>query len=444
MNWKAALILVGGLIGGVALAQLAAWNPLIALAVAVMATGAVIAIQRPVLFLYWAIGSVALGQLGRIPPLKGGGPVLADLFLCALLGAWLVWVFWKRVSLPKYPTHLIWMGFLGVALLSLLFSPYALAQKEFVEAAAYWVRLLVYFSLFWIVPTLFKADQELEKPFRVVLWTGAAVLALGILQLVLLPDIGVLSGYGWDPHVGRFVSTFLDPNYLGGYLAFLLVFFFALNRKAPRVTFWLLIIGTLVAGVLTYSRSGYLAILVVLAIIGFRYSWKLLLLAAVCIVPLALSIPRVAERVRGGFSLDQTAQDRILSWKHALKIVEHYPVLGVGYNNYDRAQKELNLVSPIGESHSSAGSDSSILNVLATTGTVGFSLFVLGGILVLKDALRVLREKKRKNAQVAAYVILIATPALLINAFFVNALFYPLILVGYAFFIGALYVGADE
>jgi putative inorganic carbon (hco3(-)) transporter len=270
-----------------------------------------------------------------------------------------------------------------------------------------------------------------------------AALLGGVVELIVLPDIGVLAGRGWDPHVGRFVSTFLDPNFLGGFLALMLAFAFAMTiGSRSQLWAWAMTAATLVAGVLTFSRSGYLALAIVLVLIGLIYSWKLLLIGTLCVLPLALTIPRVAERVQGGFRIDRTAQDRIASWDRALVIFQNHPVLGVGFNNYHRAQQQLQLVSPIGESHSTAGSDSSLLNVVATSGLVGFILYCLAGLMVLRDAWRTTRAKGRRYAKIAAYALLIGTPGLIANSFFVNSFFYPLILLPFAFLIGASYVGA--
>jgi O-antigen ligase len=436
---KKLIIIAGALVAGIGLIFLLGWQPLTALGAVIAIGSAYFAFRNPIYLLYGALASVALGQLGRIPPLQGGAPLIADVLLAAFFVMWLVWSIWKKVPLSLRPAHIAWYGFLLVALVALIFSPYQLGRGDFITALLYWVRLLIYSSLLWIVPSLATQPLMIRRGYSIIMWTGLAMLFLGVLQLIFVPDIGFLSGYGWDPHVGRFVSTFLDPNYLGGYLALLLSFFFALNVDSPRWWLWLAMAATVVAGLLTYSRSGYLSMGVVLVIIGLRYSWKLLLVAVICITPLALSIPRVAERVQGGINIDVTAQDRIDSWNRAFVIIKNHPLLGVGYNAFDNAQKELNLVSPIGSSLASGGSDSSLLNVAATTGIVGFILFILSGILFLVDAFRIIQSKVTGTRRVAAYVILVATPALLVNALFVNALFYPLILIMYAYFIGALY-----
>lgn len=428
-----------GMVAAVVAGLLTAWQPLVTLSVTVLAALGYVALYRPEWLLLGATGAVALGQFGRIPPLSGGAPLLTDLFLGSLFLVSLVWIVWKRVSLPMSPALTVWFGFLFVGAASLVVSPYPNSTRELAEAGLYWMRLLMYSSLVWIVPMLYRSDAELERPFRALLGVGWAVVALGILQLLVLPDIGRLGGYGWDPHVGRFVSTFLDPNYLGGYLAMVLALLLARNLERATLWNWIFAALVLVAGVLTYSRSGYLALLAVVVVAGLRYSWKLFLLITVAVVPLALSIPRVRERVAGGFNIDRTAEERILSWERALTVMNRHPVLGVGYNSYEQAQVALGLI-PDTSSHAAAGSDSSLLNVGATTGTVGFALFLISGFLVLRDAWR--RARGRKGyGRTAAYTLLLLTPAILLNALFVNALFYPFILLPVTVLIGALYVG---
>lgn len=397
--------------------------------------------------LYLALATVVLGQVGRIPPLQGGGtPFVLDGLLVVLLTAWLMWVIWKRVALPWTAAHMAWAAFLIICLLTLLASPLHLGKSEMLTALLYTVRLSIYTSLFWIIPTTITSDADLAPLMKTFLWTGIGVVVLGFIQLMIVPDISFLGHYGWDPHIGRFVSTFLDPNYLGGYLALILSFTFATITVRKRVSWWYWAFAalTVVAGVLTFSRSGYLAIALVLVLVGLRYSWKLLLLAVICIVPLTLTIPRVSQRILGGFSIDSTAQDRIQSWGVAETMINTYPIFGVGYNAYAPAQEQLGTVSVLSTSNANGGSDSSVLNIMATTGFVGFVIAAIFGFRIMFDALTRITASHGEHVRIVAYTLLFGLPALLLNAMFVNALFYPLILVPLAALIGALYVGAPQ
>ena len=71
---------------------------------------------------------------------------------------------------------------------------------------------------------------------------GAMILSLilisllGFFQLKFFPSFLELGLYleGWDPHIGRLLSTWFDPNFIGGYLAFILPVILALSLYFKR------------------------------------------------------------------------------------------------------------------------------------------------------------------------------------------------------------------
>lgn len=351
----------------------------------------------------------------------------------------------SRKGFATTPAHRAWLAFLAVALLTLVLTPLHVGFGDLARNGLYWVRLLLYGSVLWFVPML-ADDAWKRRLYSALVWCGMAVVGLGFLQLAVFPDIGPLASYGWDPHIGRLVSSFLDPNYLGGYLAVLLAAVLGAylgggeGRRLPWLTAGLVV----VASVLTYSRSGYLAVAAVVFFFGLRYSWKLLLLALAVITPLALSIPRVQERVAGGFSVDGTSQARIKSWQDALTVIGAFPVTGVGYNNYGNAQVELGIIPSGTEGHSINGSDSSLLNVQATTGAIGFGIFVAAAGLLLRAAVRETRRQEPSVAKSAAYALLLAAPAMFVHSFFVNGLFYPFLLLPLMVLAGLMLSGSEE
>ena len=81
---------------------------------------------------------------------------------------------------------------------------------------------------------------------------------------------------GWDPHIGRLLSTWFDPNFIGGFLGFILSITIALGlyywkEKRTKLALVLGIIGFigLIALYLTYSRSGYLTLMAGLGMLTF-------------------------------------------------------------------------------------------------------------------------------------------------------------------------------
>lgn len=442
---RAFLILISFL-GAIGCGFLAAYYPLYLLPAVLLLGVLYYALSSVNALFYVAFVVLVLGQIGRIPPGSASGDILVldglvtALALCGLL----LIVSQKKTKFVTSRAHYAWLGFLAVAGISFLFAPVFRNQNDWLVNGFYYIRLLSYSSILWIVPAFFKGELSSKRLLQWLLGSGLVITLLGFVQLYLLPDIGSLSKYGWDPHVGRLVSTFLDPNYLGGYLAILLALVAAWAKVTQKWQYLLLVPFLVLAGVLTYSRSGYLALALVLVVVAISYSWKVFLIAVVCIVPLALAIPRVRIRVVGGFSLDTTAQDRIESWQNALEVSNVSPIIGIGYNNYRTVQENLGIIRADQNSRASAGSDSSLLNVYATTGVIGLILFLLAGGSVLRRAFRIAKAGQSTAQRIAAHTLLFATPGLFIHSFFVNSFFYPFILFPLLCLVALLYVSQES
>jgi O-antigen ligase len=386
---------------------------------------------------------LVMGQIGRIP-LAGTELLLLDVVMGVLWLVALLSALGKRQPILTDAFRIVTVCFFVIALVGLGLSSLGLGVGDLVRNGFYLARLIFSASLIWIIPQVFASEVAAGRLLGWLTRAGLAVVALGFVQLWVLPDIGVLAALGWDPHVGRLVSTFFDPNFLAGFLALLLSVLLARTVQEKQPFPWAAVVAVLVAGLLTYSRSGYLAIALVVAAYGLRYWWKPFLLTAAIIVPLALTIPRVNERVRGGFSLDATSRDRIDSWDRAFTVLAAFPVTGVGYNNYRDAQEQLGLIPYGDSSHSGSGSDSSLLNVYATVGLLGLMTFLLGCSLFLRRAWRLAAAGATTPQASAALALVMAAPALFLHSFFVNGWFYPFILLFGALLAGITYVGVDQ
>jgi hypothetical protein len=434
--------MVGSVIAALVLGIAIGWFGILGAVGALILGLAAYGVSHPRVLVYVLIGLVFFGQAGRIPPgSTGSAALLMDLVAMALCFLWFIWrTSQGPLRLSSNRSGIAWAGFLTLAFVMLVGTPLLISTKDIATNGFYFVRLLSYSSLAWIIPELIRTRERAVHLLHWIGWVTGGILALGFIQLYIFPDIGPLVKYGWDPHVGRLVSTFLDPNFLGGFFALSLAVWGALflHKQLKPLPFWAGSALLLIAGVLTYSRSGYLALGIVVLTLGVRYSWKLLVLALCCALPLAMLIPRVRERVSGGFNIDATSVDRIQSWQSALRISDHFPVLGVGYNNYHNAQEAVGTLEYGTNGRSNAGSDSSLLTLLSTTGIVGIFLFFLTICFISGDAKRTARGQS--VAGVAGLALLVAAPALFVHSWFVNSLLYPFILVGIATLVGLSYV----
>lgn len=274
------------------------------------------------------------------------------------------------------------------------------------------------------------------------------ITVLGFLQLIFFPSFLELGLYleGWDPHIGRLLSTWFDPNFIGGYLAFVLPVTLALGiyfkrKKQIRLAAILLFISAmgLIALYLTFSRSGYLALIVALGILTFFASRKMLV-ALVMVVILAFTVsPRMQERTieavdsaKGLIGLDSqkpldpTARLRVYSWQFAREIIADYPLLGAGYGRYafEINERGHGLLSD----HSSGGSDSSLLTIWAQTGIFGLLSYLAIGFVAAITAIRRI-WKKNDFESYLLLGLLSGFAGIMVHSVFVNSLLYALMMV---------------
>lgn len=265
---------------------------------------------------------------------------------------------------------------------------------------------------------------------KAFVYSYTVILLLGFLQLIFFPNMSGF-GVGWDPHVGRMVGTWLDPNFFGAFLAIglpaALYWLKAKNTSITKIIWVTLFLVSIAAILLTKSRSTYVAAFVALCACSFLYlcasslsrHWKIVVLPGVITVCIFFAFTAVLlqERATQLLFRDPTVDVRLDAYKDVWeRLVEPNIFFGVGYNAYQFAAKDAGLI-PDFAIHSRAGSDSSILTLLVTTGVIGTALFfipILLGFLKHKSLLYVW-----------------VTVFLLVHSLFVNSLLYPHLLMLY-------------
>lgn len=389
----------------------------------------------------------SLGELTRLPWGPGNGFLPNDLWL-ALVGG--VWVIDKTLIQRQWPKSILlapFVTFIAIAVLSLVHGSSLLAPKETLISGLYLVRFVEYFLLIFITSDLVQNKKKWGTFFaHSLLLTGILVAIAGFIQLKWFPSFESFEQLGWDPHIGRLLSTWFDPNFIGGLLAFLAILSIALllscaRSLRPYPVFYLLSsVLFLSAILLTYSRSSYLMLIAGLATLGFLKSRKLLLIGTLAIMLLLTVSPRAQERVTDlyytGQSLfgltaelpDATARLRLNSWRGAWTIIQDHPFLGVGYNAYTYAQANYGFIDDI-KKNSASGSDSTLLTIWATTGIFGLLayLWILATILYQTFL-------HRQNP--LSLGIFAGTIGLLVHSLIVNSLLFTPFLVFYYVAVG--------
>ncbi|SRR5260221_410981 len=312
--------------------------------------------------------------------------------------------------------------FLGVAGISLLLNLWWLSGFQRWVSFLYLVRFGLYASLLIIL----KHDKN-KKHQIFIRWSffiaGGAILLVGFVQYFFYPSLANLKYAGWDQHLYRLFSTFLDPNFTGAFLVLYFLFCgdWLLHVKKILEKFLLIVveITTLLAIFLTYSRAAYLMLIVgtisYLWLKGYK-KW----IVTTCIVGILIGILvlGLVQKKSEGTNLFRTVSTfaRVGNAQNALTIFQRSPLIGIGFDSYRYMQRKYGfVVNDAG--HGGAGADNSFLFVLATTGIIGLVAYCGVWWSLLKRGL----QKK-------SYFVVSSMLALFVGSLFNNLLFYPFLM----------------
>lgn len=397
--------------------------------VAAILLGLIVFIKPELVFIV-SILTIIVGQTVRLPVAGGDASIIPnDILLPVLALAWLL----KRLTsrqwlLPRHSLNAPIWAMLAIMVVSLLVNSPRYTPHELLGGAVYFFRWVEYLVLLWISFDYLRTRSRAWKYLQLIIWTGVITALLGFVQLKLFPDFSFMVPQGWDPHVGRLLSTWFDPNFLGGYLALLtsIALAIALHRGWwPGRWWWLAVAIMTVAEILTYSRSGYVGFAIGAGIVTLWKSRALLFIGLVAFLATIVFIPRVQERVIGIRTIDETAALRLVSYRNAWEVIRDHPVIGVGFNLYKYVQVQYGFLNDTKE-HSASGSDSSVLTMWVTTGVAGVLVFLWLYLALLREAWRTWKDRSLPAEwQGFGLGLLAGLIGLFFHSQFVNGLQYP-------------------
>jgi O-antigen ligase len=220
-------------------------------------------------------------------------------------------------------------------------------------------------------------------------WRDARIILLGLAisgMAVSVPNIYVvlqairhhsLNLAGAPP-----VAIYQTPNAVALFLVPLIAVASAMVVYAPDVRDrWvsaLFLVLALPAALLTFSRGGYVALLVLGALLALSHPSRKWLVPALVVVAVAFSrIPAVASRI--GHQLNPTdpnnsLDQRIRLWKATLRMLQDHPLFGTGLSGFSRTINGYRNVS--GYTDQLIYPHNILLNFWTETGLLGLAAFV--------------------------------------------------------------------
>lgn len=370
--------------------------------------------------------AIVAGQLIKLPLLPAGGATMLDIVVILFC---LVGFFKLKFKFKKPPQFLLAVfAFVVIATMSLILSPLHLSLVQTLTSFLYTIRFSVYFLLAWeIYSGVFPGLKKTVS--KILIFSGVALALLGLLQLIFIPDLRFLTKDGWDPHYFRTVSTFLDPNFLGGYFTLTLIL---LIQNFNKLKWSVFLFSFVYIGLLTsFSRGTYLAFFVSFTVLSIlNKSLKLGILTLIFTFGLFFGYSHYQKSIAGPRNIDRTksAEFRLSTWEQGLTLFQINPVLGVGYNAYRYGLSSYHLANEdFLKTHGSSSNDSSILFVASTTGVIGLTSYLLFLAILIKTGWKSFLEKNKWGL-----VLIAAIFGSLAQSFFANTLFYPFILVWFS------------
>jgi O-antigen ligase len=371
-----------------------------------------------------------IAEIGRVQLLNGIAISVNDVLLLAVIIVWQLTHFIKKQSFSIGKLSKPILIFSGIGLISLFLNLPNLGINNAFASSLYLMRWVAY-ALIYVIVNEFEPKFK-QKIAYALLISGSIVVALGYLQFFFYPSLRNLYYLGWDEHLYRMFSSFLDPNFAGVFFVIFFIFvlsfvFNFLKQKSYIKTLFTLAISlaTLIAIYLTYSRSALLMLAIsVITYLIVKGQKKLIAVALLAIVLIIFILPKSFTTEGTNFLRAVSSEARVKTAQESLVIIQKSPIYGVGFNAYRFAANKLGIVT--GQewqtSHGGAGTDNSFLFVLATTGIIGLIIYLnlLHRIIIL--GLNNLRKNKY------AIVLISSLAGLLISSLFINSLFYVFIL----------------
>ncbi|MEK7502163.1 MAG: O-antigen ligase family protein [Patescibacteria group bacterium] len=309
----------------------------------------------------------------------------------------------------------IFMGFLSLAVNIWEFSP-----DQILKSSVYLFRWISYIGMFAFILSQKKDFKSLVK--KLIIFTGIFIVGLGFIQFIFYQSLRNLFYLGWDEHLYRMFSIFLDPNFAGAFFVLFFLFlidkvFSKIKKKNYLIVYSGISIATLIAVLLTYSRSAFTMLVIgTCTYLILTKRKKMIFFLLTGFILLTFILPKAYKTEGTNFFRTFSSEARIVSYKQSIEIIKDNPIFGVGFNAYRFAKERHEFSFPRDyKSHSDASADNSFLFILATTGVLGFISYIYMWYRIGLN--------NKKSALILSSIL-----ALFVNSLFINSLFYTPIL----------------
>jgi len=293
---------------------------------------------------------------------------IVTLFSCLLLALYIIKKHYFSVNL----SFLIGNLFGLMSFIILILSHHYFNFDDGLKSFFYLGRFLIYFYNSYFIYILLK-EREISINFLKKLFFGNFIflIILILVQIVWFNDLYSVSNFGYDPHFGRVVGSFLDPNFLGFYLVlYLWIATFIFPNAFVSFTSFFLILAT-------QSRSSFLTLFLFLGL-WFLIKRKLMPLIFALLAIGFVVITPMLQRFEHISKSNDSINLRLQSFENGFLIAQFSDYMGIGFNNYKTYQKTLGLLEESRlNTNFSNFNDSSFISIYVFSGFLGILIFVI-------------------------------------------------------------------
>lgn len=393
-RWLAmGLVVLACLLGGLLVGALFGYmGPVIAVALILALVGGLLMLRSTQWGLLAVIAVICLLPFGSLPIKIGFTPTFLDVMLAVVFFVWFARIAThQQEEFIASPLALPVLLFMLLAVISFTLGlahahPTPNALRRFGET-------LLGIALFFLVINCVRKQREVEWLILGIMGLGTLEALIGIVFYVLPRDwtVRILSklailGYPAGSGVLRFIyddperplraiATSVDPNILGALLVMVgaLVGAQLFARRPLIARKWLAAMLSIISLCLylTYSRGSMVGLAAALGLLGLvKYRRLLLVLAILSLLFwfLPQTQPYVSHFIKGLEGEELSMQMRLGEYKDAIRLVQRYPWLGVGF--VDAPDIDLYL-----------GVSMLYLTIAGEMGLVGLAAFLLAMIM---------------------------------------------------------------
>ena len=172
-----------------------------------------------------------LGEILRLDFANGVSLKPLDIGVGIIVVLWAIFKMAKKEKIKQKRVYVPILLFAGSGALSLLINYSNLTINQFFISLTYLVRWVAYAGIFFVVSDFDKEFKE--RILKLLIVIGSLIVASGYLQYIFYPNLRNLFYLGWDEHMYRIFSVFLDPNFAGAF--FVLFFLFLINFQSQSI-----------------------------------------------------------------------------------------------------------------------------------------------------------------------------------------------------------------